>query len=541
MKQFNDPVLRVEGLSVSFMIEPLIDGTDRLAAVRNISFDIHRGEMLALVGESGSGKSVSALSILKLLPYPSAFHPGGKIHFDGLDLLSLNNKEMLSIRGKRISMIFQEPITSLNPLHTIGEQIAEAITIHNIISNRDLNKRIDELMMMVGLSDLRTRLGAYPHELSGGQRQRVMIAMALANRPEILIADEPTTALDVTIQAQILNLLKDLQKNLGMAILLITHDLTIVKNLADRVAIMRDGKIIEQGFVREVFNKPKQSYTKKLLNSSPSGEPVKIQSKNEVMSADNLQVHFPLKPGFFGKAKGYVRAVDGVDIKIKEGQTLGVVGESGSGKSTLAYALLRLADSKGDIKFLGRDIQKIGRGDLKKLRQKMQIVFQDPFSSLNPRLSVGQIIGEGLDAHNLAADKKERERMIDRALLDVGLTPSVKNRYPHEFSGGQRQRIGVARAIVLKPRLIVLDEPTSALDLSTQAEIIDMLKKLQEKHAVSYLFISHDLRVVKAISHDIIVMKNGKIVESGARTKIFNSPETSYTKRLISAAFEVKA
>ncbi len=538
-------MLQIKDLSVSFHVPPQKDGNTEVRAVKNISFDISRGEVFALVGESGSGKSVSALSIMRLLPYPTAFHPSGEVIFandnnPAENLLSKDNKSLYKIRGSRIAMIFQEPMTALNPLHTIEKQISEVITLHNDMPAEKVRARVLELLDMVELDGLKDRLTAYPHELSGGQRQRVMIAMAIANNPDILIADEPTTALDVTVQAQILHLLRDLQKKTGMAILLITHDLTIVRNIADKVAVMQNGEIVEQGAVEQVFANPQHDYTKHLLSSAPGGEPVTTEDKPEIINSPSLKVYFPRKKGFFGKPKSFIKAVDDVAVNLKSGHTLGVVGESGSGKTTLALGLLRLIKSQGEIFFDGNPIHTLQNKDLRELRQEMQFVFQDPFSSLNPRISIRQIIEEGLIAHNLCDDVDERAQRVAEALEDVGLEPSMARRYPHEFSGGQRQRIGIARALILNPRIIALDEPTSALDLSTQAEIIDLLKDLQKNKGLAYLFISHDLRVIKAISHDIIVMKEGKIVEQGSNRQIFDNPQTDYTKRLISAAFEVK-
>jgi microcin C transport system ATP-binding protein len=535
------PLLEIKNLSVSFHTATPEGKKSTIAAVKKISFSINKGEMMALVGESGSGKSVSALSILKLLPYPAAFHPTGEIFFEGVDMLKLKGIALEAIRGDRISMIFQEPMMSLNPLHTIGKQIKEVITLHKKVNNKAVKKRIDELLGLVGLDILKNRLDAFPHELSGGQRQRIMIAIALANDPDILIADEPTTALDVTVQAQILKLLKDLQKKLNMAVLLITHDLTIVENMADTVAVMQNGELVEQGTVKQVFSKPKHKYTKHLLSSAPSGNPVKVSGKDgEIISAKKMKVHFPVKGGAFGLVRSYVKAVDNINIMVKKGHTLGVVGESGSGKTTFAMGLLRLVGAKGVVKFEGQDINKLDIKEMRGLRKRMQVVFQDPFASLNPRMTVREAIAEGLVAHDIEPDGKKRNKLIDKVLNEVGMDPKMASRYPHEFSGGQRQRICIARTLVLKPSFIVLDEPTSALDLSTQAEIIDLLKKLQRDYNLTYLFITHDLRVIKAISHDVVVMKNGKIVEKGKREQIFNKPKTAYTKALIDAAFNLK-
>jgi len=530
-------LLKIEDLSVSFNM----GSANEVKAVKNISFSINKGEMLAIVGESGSGKSVSALSILRLLPYPLASHPSGSIIFDGEDLMQKKPESLCDIRGNNISMIFQEPMTSLNALHSIEKQIAEAISIHNPgLAKKAIKDRIVELLSMVELDELKDRMHSYPHELSGGQRQRVMIAMALANDPDILIADEPTTALDVTVQVQILTLIKDLQKNLGMAIILITHDLTIVENIADRVAVMHEGEIVEQGDVSAVFSNPQHKYTKHLLSCTPGGEPDKVSSQaKEILKACDLKVHFPVKKGSFGRVRSYIKAVDGISLDIRAGETIGVVGESGSGKSTLAFALLRLVKSTGSIVFNGNELQGMKSKQLRPLRKEMQFVFQDPFSSLNPRLPISQIIGEGLLAHDIGESKEEQNDIIDAVLTDVGLDPEIKTRYPHEFSGGQRQRIGVARALVLKPSFIALDEPTSALDISTQTEILHMLKNLQKQYSLAFMFISHDLRVIKSISHKIIVMKQGKVIESGSNHEIFSNPQTDYTKTLISAAFNI--
>lgn len=534
-------LLEIKNLSVSFKTYSPGKKQSSIHAVKKVSLSLERGKMHALVGESGSGKSVSALSVMKLLPYPTAYHPSGEILFEGEDLLKLQGVTLQAIRGKKIAMIFQEPMTSLNPLHNLGKQLTEAITIHQKLSPRKVQKRIEELLDMVDLGQLGARLHSYPHELSGGQRQRVMIAMALANEPEILIADEPTTALDVTVQAEILELLKNLQKEREMSVLLITHDLTIVKNMADEVSVMQKGEIVEQGSVKQVFKKPKHKYTKHLLSSAPSGTPVKTKKAHRLIEVENLKVHFPVKKGAFGFVKDYVKAVDDVTISIGKGQTLGVVGESGSGKSTLAMGLLRLVKSDGKINFEDFNICDNDVKQMRILRQKMQVVFQDPFASLNPRLTIREAVEEGLKAHDIEPNKNKREKLIKDALSEVGIDPKSINRYPHEFSGGQRQRICIARALVLKPSFIVLDEPTSALDLSTQAEIIELLKKLQQNYNLTYMFISHDLRVIKAISHDIIVMKNGKIIEQGTRNKIFTKPKTKYTKSLINAAFNLKA
>lgn len=525
-------LLEVKNLSVSFR-----NSKGDIEAVKDVSFNIKKGELVAVVGESGSGKSVTALSIMQLLPYPLAYHPHGEIIFDGTDVMKLSEKQLQNIRGRRISMIFQEPMTSLNPLHTIEKQLTESILLHKNMSRKQAHKRCMELMELVELSSLKDRMDSYPHKLSGGQRQRVMIAMALACEPELLIADEPTTALDVTVQAQILKLLKDLQKKLGMAILLITHDLTIVKKISDRVCVMHQGKMVEEGKTSSIFKNPEHEYTKHLLSSEPKGKAIKIAQKSPViLETDNLKVSFPIRRNFFGRPISFVHAVKDACISLKQGETLGIVGESGSGKSTLAFAILRLLQSKGAITFNGQRIDRLAGDSIRPLRQEMQIVFQDPFASLNPRMSVFQIIEEGLKAHGIGESSHARDVLVYKAMEEVGLDPDMRNRYPHEFSGGQRQRIAIARALVLNPKLIILDEPTSALDLSVQSQIIDLLRRLQKEKKISYIFISHDLRVVRAISHRVLVMKDGAIVESGDTENIFEQPESDYTKALIKAS-----
>lgn len=526
------PLLHVTDLSVSFNAQG-----KEVPAVKKVSFEVDAGELLAIVGESGSGKSVTALSLLQLLPYPVASHPSGSVVFDGQELMGQPEKKLRAIRGNDISMIFQEPMTSLNPLHTIEKQICEVLLLHKQMNATQARKRCVELLDLVGLQGLVERLHTYPHELSGGQRQRVMIAMALACEPKLLIADEPTTALDVTVQAQILNLLKSLQKKLGMAVILITHDLTIVKKVSDRVCVMRYGEIVEQGRTKELFKTPEHEYTKHLLSSQPKGKAKALPKKAEVLlQTGKINVSFPIARNFFGKPIRFVHAVQGVQLQLRQGETLGIVGESGSGKSTLANAILRLVASEGVISFEGRRIDSLNGVSMRPLRKEMQIVFQDPFASLNPRMSVQQIIEEGLKAHGVGASVQEREDRVIRTLEDVGLDAAMRLRYPHEFSGGQRQRIAIARALALKPKLMVLDEPTSALDVSVQAQIIDLLRNLQQKTGMAYLFISHDLRVIRAISHQVIVMKDGKIVEAGSVSEIFAKPETDYTQALINAA-----
>ncbi len=529
--------LRVRDLSVNFAVE---DGV--VEAVRRVSFRLDKGETLALVGESGSGKSVTALSILQLLPYPVASHPSGSIRVDGAEMIGADEEALRGTRGNRISMIFQEPMTSLNPLHTIERQINEVLFVHKGASRTAARDRTMELLDMVGLRDVERRLGDFPHQLSGGQRQRVMIAMALANDPDLLIADEPTTALDVTIQAQILKLLKDLQARTGMALLLITHDLGIVRRLADRVCVMNQGRIVESGHCSDIFAAPKHAYTRHLLAAEPKGRPAKPRPRAPVvMRCEKLKVYFPIKAGFFRRTVDYTRAVDAVSVTIRQGHTVGVVGESGSGKTTLGLALLRLISSQGPVYFGEQPIQGLSFKAMRRLRQEMQIVFQDPFGALSPRLSVGQIVGEGLDVHGLDRDSKDRRATISQALEEVGLDPRTQDRYPHEFSGGQRQRIAIARAMVLKPRFVVLDEPTSALDVSVQAQIVDLLRDLQRRHDLAYLFISHDLKVVRALADEVIVLLDGKVVEHGAAKRIFDAPKKAYTKALIAAALDLEA
>ena len=534
----SETLLKISQLGVRFgMRERVVD------AVKNVSFTIEKGQTVALVGESGSGKSVTALSAMQLLPYPLASHtPGSSILFDGQELVGAPDTVMRAIRGKRIGMIFQEPMTSLNPLHTIERQIGEVLLLHQGMDKAQAAARVRELMDMVGLEQMRGRLNAYPHELSGGQRQRVMIAMALANNPDLLIADEPTTALDVTIQAQILELLQNLKKRTNMALLLITHDLTIVEKMADHVCVMKNGEIVEQKPATRLFSNPEHAYTKMLLAAQPKGNAVSVNDNAPViLRGENVKVHFPVGKTFLGRPKSWVKAVDGVSVTCRAGQTVGVVGESGSGKTTLGLALLRLLHSTGDINFKGQGIDRFDRRKMRPIRKQMQIVFQDPFGSLSPRLSVAQIIGEGLLVHRRDISKADREELVVQALKDVELDPDTRHRYPHEFSGGQRQRISIARAMVLQPEFLVLDEPTSALDLSVQAQIVDLLRALQEKHNLAYMFISHDLRVVRAMAHHVIVMKDGRVVEEGAAHEIFSAPRQEYTKALIDAALNLRA
>ncbi|MDA0785512.1 MAG: ABC transporter ATP-binding protein [Proteobacteria bacterium] len=531
------PLLSVRDLSVDFATP-----SGLVQAVRHVSFDIAPGETLALVGESGSGKSVSALSILQLLPYPTARHPNGSIKFEGQELLGADEATLRGIRGNDIAMIFQEPMTSLNPLHTIEKQINEVLFVHKGLARQAARARTLELLKLVGLNNAEQRINAYPHELSGGQRQRVMIAMALANEPKLLIADEPTTALDVTIQAQILELLDDLKAKFEMSILFITHDLGIVRKMADRVAVMQQGEIVELRETEELFATPSHSYTRQLLDAEPSGSALApVRNAPKIVQADDLKVYFPIKAGLMRRVVDFVRAVDGITLEVREGQTVGVVGESGSGKTTLGLALLRLISSEGPIEFEGQTIDGLRTREMRPLRREMQIVFQDPYGSLSPRMSIAQIIAEGLKVHGIGRTAADRDAMIVQVMEEVGLDPSARHRYPHEFSGGQRQRVAIARALVLKPKFIVLDEPTSALDRSVQAQIIDLLRGLQEKHKLAYLFISHDLKVVRAISNHVIVMQNGKVVEQGPATEIFDAPREAYTKALMAAAFDLAA
>jgi microcin C transport system ATP-binding protein len=534
------PLLEVSNLGVTFVGR---GGAKPVEAVKGVSFTLDRGETLALVGESGSGKSVTALSVLQLLPYPVAQHgSGSSIRFAGEELIGAPPERLRRVRGNRIAIVFQEPMTSLNPLHTLDRQIAETLLIHKHMGARAARERTLELLRLVGLPDAENRLGAYPHQLSGGQRQRVMIAMAIANEPDILIADEPTTALDVTIQAHILELLKDLRDRFGMALVLITHDLTIVRKMADRVSIMTAGEVVEAGPTAEIFDRPRHPYTRRLLAAEPKGIAAPADPRaTEMMGAEEVKVWFPIRRGVLRRVGGYVKAVDGVSLAVRTGTTLGVVGESGSGKTTLGLALLRLTEAEGHIRFAGNDIVRLTQRQLRPLRREMQVVFQDPFSSLSPRLSVAQIVEEGLKVHRLAASTAERRRLIETALVEVGLDPAAAERYPHEFSGGQRQRIAIARALVLKPRFVVLDEPTSALDMSVQAQIVELLRELQARHGLAYLFISHDLRVVRALAHEILVMKDGKIVEAGPTQRVMTAPEHPYTRALMAAAFDLAA
>jgi microcin C transport system ATP-binding protein len=525
------PLLEVRDLSVAFGARTVVD---------RVSFSLNRGETLALVGESGSGKSVTAQSIVRLLPYPAASHPGGEILFDGRDVLRMSDRELRGIRGARITMVFQEPMTSLNPLHDIERQVGEIIELHEGRKG-DTRARVIALLSEVGIPEPATRLGAYPHQLSGGQRQRVMIAMALANRPDLFIADEPTTALDVTVQAQILALLKDLQAKYGMAMLFITHDFGIVRKVAMHVAVMQGGRIVEAGGTAQIFEDPQHEYTRMLLTAEPKGEPPPSDmNARAIVTAENLQIWFPIRKGFLRRVVGHVKAVDGVSVTVREGQTLGVVGESGSGKTTLGLAILRLIRSQGPILYCGRAIDGLTAERMRPLRRDMQIVFQDPFGSLSPRLSVAEIVEEGLIAQSSPLSAAQRREVVAQALRDTGLDPDTMDRYPHEFSGGQRQRIAIARAMALNPKFVVLDEPTSALDMSVQAQIVDLLRALQRNRALAFLFISHDLKVVKALASEIVIMRRGKIVESGVARDIFAAPREEYTKALFAAAFAIE-
>ncbi len=532
-----EPLLRVEDLHIDFST-----GERVIHAVRGISFDILPGQTVALVGESGSGKSVTALSVLKLLPSPAATYPAGRILFKGEDLLAAGDAAIRAVRGNAISMIFQEPMSSLNPLHTVEKQVTESLVLHRGMNRAAARARTIELLAEVGIPDPASRLDDFPHQLSGGQRQRVMIAMALANEPELLIADEPTTAIDVTVQAQILALLRELQAKRGMAILFITHDLGIVRKMAPVTHVMTEGLIVEHGPTEEIFANPQHPYTKKLLAAEPKGDPPLADLTAEtIVSADKLRVWFPIKRGLLRRTVGHIKAVDDIDIAIRRGETLGVVGESGSGKTTLGRALLRLVSSEGRIVYLGQGIDKLSWSGMRPLRKDMQIVFQDPFGSLSPRMSIAEIIAEGLGVHHRELSPAERDARVVRALTEVGLDPADRHRYPHEFSGGQRQRVAIARAMVLEPKFVVLDEPTSALDVSVQAQVVDLLRDLQRRHGLTYLFISHDLRVVRALANDVMVMRNGKVVEHGPASEIFSTPKTDYTRALMAAAFDVEA
>ena len=523
------PLLDVKDLSVSFRQDGKLT-----PAVKGISFHVERGETVALVGESGSGKSVSALSTVSLLG--DTAHVEGSVTYDGQQMIGANDALLRKVRGNDISFIFQEPMTSLNPLHTIDKQLAESLTLHQGLTGQTLKDRILELLIKVGIHDAESRMGSYPHQLSGGQRQRVMIAMALANKPDVLIADEPTTALDVTIQAQILDLLKDLKDSEGMGLLFITHDLTVVRRIADRVCVMQKGEIVEQGPTAEIFDNPQHPYTQKLLGAEPTGSPAPVPEGAEVIAeTKNLKIWFPIQQGLLRRTVGHVKAVNDATISVRAGETIGIVGESGSGKTTLALAVMRLIASEGGITFMGNDIRKWSTKQLRALRKDMQIVFQDPFGSLSPRMTCMQIIAEGLTIHKVDPERNQRELVHD-VMIEVGLDPATMDRYPHEFSGGQRQRIAIARAMVLRPRLLVLDEPTSALDMTVQVQIVDLLRALQVKYGLAYLFISHDLKVVRAMSHQVMVMKRGDVVEYGDVDALYDNPQTEYTRTLLQAA-----
>ena len=508
-------------------------------AVKGVSYDVQRGETVALVGESGSGKSVTALSTVSLLGDSAEVE--GSITYEGAQMVGADEAELRRVRGNDISFIFQEPMTSLNPLHTLEKQLAESILLHQGLSGAEARAKILELLHQVGIQDPESRLTSYPHQLSGGQRQRVMIAMALANGPDLLIADEPTTALDVTIQAQILELLADLKRDLGMSMLFITHDLTIVRKFADRVCVMKDGEIVERGPTREIFDNPQHPYTQMLLSAESTGAPDPVQPGAEtVAETEALKIWFPIQRGLLKRTVGHVKAVNAATLSVRQGETVGIVGESGSGKTTLALAIMRLISSEGPVIFQGRNIQGLKSKELRPLRSDMQIVFQDPYGSLSPRMTVEEIIAEGLTIH-AAGRGKDHRAMVAEIMAEVGLDPVLMHRYPHEFSGGQRQRIAIARAMILRPKLVVLDEPTSALDMTVQVQIVELLRSLQKKYGLAYLFISHDLKVVRALSHKVMVMKRGDVVEAGDAAQIFDNPQTEYTRALMAAAFEVKA
>lgn len=535
-------LLTIKNLSLSFLTDQNRNGAVKV--LDNVNLEIQSAATHALVGESGSGKSVTALSILRLLEDVSRVQTKGEIIFNKRDMLDLNKDELFDVRGNQIAMIFQEPMTSLNPVYTIGNQLMEPLMQHQGLGSSEAESRAIQLLERTGITKPDYRFNSYPHQLSGGQRQRVMIAMALACRPSLLIADEPTTALDVTIQEQILSLIKDLQEEYNMAVLLITHDLPMVKKIADTVSIMHDGKIVEQGNTSKIFSSPQHEYTKHLLSSVPHGRPKSVPGEKDIITLDNIRCEFVMKTGskwLFKTKKSVIKAVDQVSLSIRQGTTLGIVGESGSGKSTLGMCLLRLTRFTGDVRYDGRDgsvnLTELSNRELRPLRKDLQIVFQDPFSSLSPRLSIEQIVGEGLRVHDIGKNKLDRRELVEQALIDVDLEPDMIHRYPHEFSGGQRQRIAIARAIILRPELLILDEPTSALDMTIQAQVIELLKRLQERFGMTYIFISHDLRVIRALANDVAVMQDGRIVESGSADEIFDNPKESYTKKLFQAAF----
>jgi len=530
----NQPILSVDNLHIDFALH-----TGTVHAVKGVSFELFKGETLALVGESGSGKSITSMSILQLLP-DSARYPQGSIRYQGEELINASAPAIQKIRGDRIAMIFQEPMTSLNPLQTISQQVAEVLIEHKGMNRKAAMARVLELFRLVDLPQPERRMKSYPHELSGGQRQRVMIAMALACEPDILIADEPTTALDVTIQAQIMELLKELQQKFGMAVLFITHDLGVVHQFADRVCVMRHGELVETGITDQVFRDPQHPYTRELLDSEPDGHkaPVSIDAP-VILDAKNVRVEFPIRAGFFGRVVDQFRAVDDISLTLRQGQTVGIVGESGSGKSTLGKALLKLLDGHGDVHFDGIQIDGLEPMAMRPLRRKMQVVFQDPFGSLSPRMTIGEIIAEGLKVHEPLMSAGERELRVCEALDEVAIDPALRNRYPHEFSGGQRQRIAIARAMVLKPKFLLLDEPTSALDRSVQVRVVELLRRLQNKYGLTYLFISHDLAVVRALSDHVMVMRKGEVVEQGSAEQVFHYPQQEYTRNLIAAAYDL--
>ncbi|MDR9432724.1 MAG: ABC transporter ATP-binding protein [Spiribacter sp.] len=530
------PLLEIENLSVHFG-----HSHAEQRVVSGVNLSLGAGETLALVGESGSGKSVTALSIPQLLPYPLAHHPSGQIRLAGEALIGAKQARLQAVRGGMLGLVFQEPMTSLNPLHNIEKQIGETLRIHQGLSVSAARDQTVNLLEQVRLPEAASRLGAFPHQLSGGQRQRVMIAMAIANAPQLLIADEPTTALDVTIQAEILDLLADLKRRLGMAMLFISHDLNVVRRIADRVAVMQSGKVVEQGAIDQVFSQPEHAYTRMLIDAEPKGRPAAIQPAGPLLQTQDLRVWFAQRKGFLQRVSGHIKAVDGVDLAVCPGETLGIVGESGSGKTTLGLALLRLQAARGHIWFAGQAISHRRPRALRPLRRALQVVFQDPYGSLSPRLSVEQIIAEGLKVHDLGQDANERGNLVRAALEEVGLEAELATRFPHELSGGQRQRVAVARAIVLKPKLIVLDEPTSALDRSVQAQLVDLLRDLQARHGLAYVFISHDLKVVRAMSHRVIVMQSGRVLEMGDAEQIFTHPQHPYTRRLLTAALNTSS
>jgi microcin C transport system ATP-binding protein len=521
-------LLEVQNLNVGFRQDGAVTH-----AVRGVSFTVNRGEVVALVGESGSGKSVSALSTVSLLG--DSAEVTGSVKYDGQELIGADERLLRQVRGNDISFIFQEPMSSLNPLHTIEKQLAESLALHQGIIGAQARVRVLELLEKVGIRDAESRLGSYPHQLSGGQRQRVMVAMALGNKPDILIADEPTTALDVTIQAQILDLLKDLKDAEGMGLLFITHDLAIVRRIADRVFVMQQGEVVESGPTAELFANPQHPYTIKLLSAEPSGQPLPVaENAPVVVETDKLKIWFPIYGGLLRRTVDHVKAVNASSMSVRAGETLGIVGESGSGKTTMALAIMRLIASEGGITYNGQDIRSWSTKQLRHLRKDMQIVFQDPFGSLSPRMTCAQIISEGLTIHKIDPDRNQRD-LVAEVMAETGLDPSTMDRYPHEFSGGQRQRIAIARAMVLRPKLLVLDEPTSALDMTVQVQIVELLRDLQQKYGLAYLFISHDLKVIRAMSHNVIVMKQGDVIEQGTATDLFENPQTEYTRQLLQA------